>query len=334
MIRHIYIEKDVQHEPATLSLCAKFPAARQTSIDSFGEVFNARGQNFRLQKKEPAAILAKKHGKLLLPIPSEFALGAKHNYYFSHAYNCLYDCRYCFLQVMYSSANYVFFVNHDDFIQAITAQAAALHPEKAWFFSGYDCDSLAFEPITGFAARFIEAFRALDNAILELRTKSTAIASLLKVEPSDNIVVAFSLSPEEIAHRHDHKTPSISKRLNAIARLAERGWQIGFRFDPLIYYANFAEGYQDLCQQLAQIVPKAQRHSAAFGSLRFPQQQYKRIVELYPEEPLLATIATTASSGNFVAYPGGISEHIIDTLRHTLHGFISEDKTFVMADQP
>ena len=29
--------------------------------------------------------------------------------------NCVYDCRYCFLQGMYRSANYVLFVNYDDF---------------------------------------------------------------------------------------------------------------------------------------------------------------------------------------------------------------------------
>ena len=29
-------------------------------------------------------------------------------------YNCIYDCRYCFLQGMYSSANFVLFVNFEE----------------------------------------------------------------------------------------------------------------------------------------------------------------------------------------------------------------------------
>ena len=332
MIRHIYIERAVQHEPATLSLCKKFPHAKRTNIDYFGEVFNAKGQNFRLIKKEPAAILAKKQGNLILPIPQEFSLGSKYNYYFSHAYNCLYDCRYCFLQAMYASANYVFFVNHDDFIQAIKAKASEVSPEKVWFFSGYDCDSLSFEPITGFAARFIEAFRPLDNAILELRTKSTSIKSLLTIVPSENVVVAFSLSPDEMASRHDHKAPSINKRLNAIARLADHGWQIGFRFDPLIYYKDFANGYKKLCQELAKIVPKEQRHSVTYGTLRFPQQQYKRIVDLYPEEPLLATIATSSSHKSWVGYSEIIESQLLNTMQGILDGFIDRDKVFSMAE--
>ena len=33
--------------------------------------------------------------------------------------NCLYDCRYCFLQGMYRSANYVLYVNYEDFTKDI-----------------------------------------------------------------------------------------------------------------------------------------------------------------------------------------------------------------------
>ena len=34
-------------------------------------------------------------------------------------YNCLFDCKYCFLQGMYSSANYVIFVNYEDYYDEI-----------------------------------------------------------------------------------------------------------------------------------------------------------------------------------------------------------------------
>ena len=32
-------------------------------------------------------------------------------------YNCLFDCRYCFLQGMYNSSNFVIFVNYEDFFK-------------------------------------------------------------------------------------------------------------------------------------------------------------------------------------------------------------------------
>ena len=36
--------------------------------------------------------------KLVHPVPATYGIGGDENYYFSHMLNCLYDCRYCFLQ--------------------------------------------------------------------------------------------------------------------------------------------------------------------------------------------------------------------------------------------
>ena len=76
-------------------------------------------KNFRIQKQNPALILARKHDNFVLPAPQGFGLDAQ-KLLFSHMYNCIYDCRYCFLQGMYSSANYVLFVNYEDFFKAIS----------------------------------------------------------------------------------------------------------------------------------------------------------------------------------------------------------------------
>ena len=81
-----------------------FPQARLISCKHYKEVFNPAGQSFRLQKKKPALILAKQTGKLVHQIPPSYGVGGTNNYYFSHLLNCLYDCRYCFLQGMYPSA--------------------------------------------------------------------------------------------------------------------------------------------------------------------------------------------------------------------------------------
>ena len=33
--------------------------------------------------------------------------------------NCIYDCNYCFLQGMFNSANYLVFVNYEDYFKEI-----------------------------------------------------------------------------------------------------------------------------------------------------------------------------------------------------------------------
>ena len=150
MIDTIYFEEQVADHPRTLNLFKRFSQAVRIPCSHYKEVFNPSGQNFRLQKKKPALILAKNSGKLVHPVPATYGIGGDENY-FSHMLNCLYDCRYCFLQGMYPSAHYLLFVNYENFFEEIK-KVSSQNPEiPSWFFSGYDCDSLAFEKLTGFA---------------------------------------------------------------------------------------------------------------------------------------------------------------------------------------
>ena len=102
MIDTIYVEEEILEKSRTRNIMKRFPKAHLVIIDRYQEIFNRRSQNFRLQKKNPALILAKKYDNFILPAPDGFGLGASKNYYFSHMYNCIYDCRYCFLQGMFS----------------------------------------------------------------------------------------------------------------------------------------------------------------------------------------------------------------------------------------
>jgi len=154
MIDTIYIEEGAEELPKSREILSRFPKASVIPCKHYKEVFNPSNQSFRLQKKKPALILARQRGKLTHPIPQSYGVGGKHNFYFSHLLNCLYDCRYCFLQGMYPSAHYLLFVNFDHFKAEIKKISNSLDDE-CWFFSGYDCDSLALESVTGFASDFL-----------------------------------------------------------------------------------------------------------------------------------------------------------------------------------
>ena len=152
LVDTIYFEESVADHPRTREIFFRFKTARKISIQRYGEIFNNRNQNFKLQKRNPALILAKKHKSFVLPVPEGFGIGHSINFYFSHMYNCIYDCRYCFLQGMYSSANYILFVNYEDFSKQIESIIKANGKTQVAFFSGYDCDSLALEKVTRFAS--------------------------------------------------------------------------------------------------------------------------------------------------------------------------------------
>lgn len=326
MIDTIYIEEDVADHPRTQAILARFPDATKITCERFGEVFNRKAQNFRLQKKQPALILARKHKGLVLPSPKQYSIGAEHNYYFSHMLNCLYDCRYCFLQGMFQSAHYVLFVNYEDFLEEMASILNKHNNETVHFFSGYDCDSLALEPVTEFANDFLPFFEKNTQALLELRTKSTQIRSLLKREPIDNCIIAFSFTPEKIAQALEHKAPDVNKRLQAILDLQNAGWQVGLRFDPLIYTKDYTNEYTELFNNIFTKVDPERTHSISLGGFRLPKEYFRKLEKLYPDDKLLSS--PFEEEGNNIGYPESIRNDMLRFCENIITQHVPAEKFF------
>jgi spore photoproduct lyase len=326
MIDTLYIESAVAEHWRTLSIQQRFPKARLIYCERYSEVFNPKAQNFRLQKQRPALILAKKFQNFVLPTPLGYGIGTQKNYYFSHMFNCLYDCRYCFLQGMYQSANYVLFVNFEDFFPPIQRVCLENEMQDITFFSGYDCDSLALEPVTGYVEHLLPFFAKLPNAWLELRTKSTQIRGLLNRPPTLRCIVAFSLSPEGIAHQLENKAPTPDKRIEAAARLQDHGWTIGLRFDPLVYQKNYKAVYHRFFACVFAKIDSDRLHSVSIGGFRLPENYYKKILKLYPEETLFAGPLHT--SAGMVCYPPDLEQSMLADCITMLLDYIPKSKIF------
>ncbi|MGD2138062.1 MAG: radical SAM protein [Gammaproteobacteria bacterium] len=308
MFATIYMEEQVSEHPRAREIRKRFPQADCVVCRHFGEVFNPKAQDFRLQKQRPALILAHKHDRRVLPAPAGYGIGSSSNYYFSHMLNCLYDCRYCFLQGMYRSAHHVLFVNYEDFLGDIARRLEKAGREAVWFFSGYDCDSLALDPVSGFADAFLPFFAEHPLAHIELRTKSTQVRGLLRRKPLANAVIAFSFTPDEIHRSLEHRVPAIERRLDALVQLQEAGWPVGLRFDPLIYRDDFRHHYRRLFREVFTRIHGTRLHSVSLGAFRLPRGYFRNIVRLYPDEPLFAGSYT--ERGGMVSYPPVLEEEL------------------------
>lgn len=326
MFDRIYIEESVREHERVHRLLERYPKAERVACERYGEVFNPSRQNFRLQKRNPALILASKGGQRALPTPQEYGLGADRHYYFSHMLNCLYDCRYCFLQGMYQSANYLLFVNYEDFQSDIRDIAGAAPEETHFFFSGYDCDSLAMENVTRFTDSFLPVFDELPNAWLELRTKSVNIRPLLDRDPTPNTVAAFSLNPEPVVRAVEARTPPLDARMDAIGKLVEHGWKIGLRFDPLIHFDGSAEIYEQFFEKVFERIPSDSIHSVTLGSFRSPKSVFKKMETLYPEEPLF--MGNLRLQKGRVAYEAAVERDLFERSRERILKHIDESRFF------
>ena len=326
MTRRIYIENAVKKHPRTQAILKRYPKAEVIACGHYQEVFNPKHQNFREQKKEPALILAEKKGSLVLPTPLGHGIGGDHHHYFSHLLNCPFDCRYCFLQGMYASANYVLFVNYEDFHTAIQQQCAAEPDKQCIYFAGYDADALALEPITGFMDYFIPAFKNIPNAWLELRTKSANLKALNQHQAHKRIIIAMSLTPEIISQNIEHKVAPMQKRLAALKACADAGWPIGLRFDPVILFEGWETHYKALFESVFSLIPPEQRHSVSTGPLRYPHQVYTKIKNLYPDDGFMAT--PLHKGPHYVAYPPELEEQAHARIRSMLSVWIDDARCF------
>lgn len=319
----LYIEDQCREFPLVKNIIKRCPEIPHISCGRYGEVFNRHAQNFRLQKRQPGLILAKKHHHFVLPAPPGYGFGDENSYYFSHLLNCPYDCRYCFLGGMYRSAHHVLFVNYDDFKKKLTQIIQNCGECPSTFYSGYDCDSLAFEHYSRFAAFFLPFFKAHPLATLELRTKSAQIQSLLRHEALPNVVIAMSFSTETVSGQLEHRVPSLAKRLSAAKKLQQAGWPLALRFEPLIAHENSEQQYHALFKQLFEVLDVDQLHSVSTGFFRMPQTYFKNILKLYPDEALFA--APYETQNGVTSYSSTLEDRMIQVCEKALFKYVPKD---------
>ncbi len=319
----LYIEEQCRSLPRVQNILKKCEALPHIACERYGEVFNPKAQNFRLQKKRPALILAKKHQHFVLPAPSGYGFGNENSYYFSHLLNCPYDCRYCFLQGMYRSAYYVLFVNYEDFGKEIKETIQKCGEAPSYFYAGYDSDSLALEQYSQFAAYFVPFFKNVPQATLELRTKSAQIRSLLKHEAVKNVIIALSFSPERVSKQLEHRVPAFSKRIAAAKKLQDAGWSLALRFEPLIYHADFQADYEALFENIFSELDASKLHSVSTGLFRMPRTFFRNITKLYPDEALFASHYDTKQG--LTSYPATIEAEMLKTCETALFNYIPKE---------
>ena len=325
MFSAIYIEEEVAQWERVQKILASYPSIPHIHCSRYGEVFNRKGQNFRMQKSAPALILARKHGKFVLPSPEGYGFDENPSYYFSHMLNCIYDCRYCFLQGMYRSANYVLFVNYEDFAESL-ADMIVKNPGPSVYYSGYDCDSLALEPVSGFCDYFLPFFACRPEATIEIRTKSTQIRSFLDREAIENCVIAMRFSPELQSQKWENRVPSITKRIDALAKLQKAGWKVALRFEPVIVEEDSHLAYKELFQHVFSGLDVDMLHSVSSGVFRMPVDFHKNIVKQYPDEELFSR-KMELEDGMLSLKPIGKKDEF-EKIETSLKSFIPEEKFY------
>ena len=140
------------------------------------------------------------------------------------------------------------------------------------------------------------------------------------------MVVAFSLSPEAFAAAFDEKATALRHRLRAIKTLADAGWKIGLRLDPLLYAHNWQSHYDQLLNDLEALGVSEHIHSISTGPLRFPKQMHKQISSMYPDSKLFAS--PFREHEGTVSYPPAIEDDMKGYVHARLSSLFGSSRVF------
>lgn len=283
MWNEIYVEKEIAQTPRVKSILEKFKKA-PILLDRYDELWG-RSKRPYLQKRDTLNLfLARKNGQLLKEAPDAYGTSdGNPHFYFIHAYNCIYECQYCYLQGYFNTPDIVLFVNHEEIMEAMEQKLNEYPDKKVWFHAGEFSDSLALTHLTGELELYHSFCQKNPRAIIELRTKSVNTKELEKLQPLPNLIVSFSLSPESMARRVDLKTPSTKARLLAMEKIQKQGHRVAAHFDPIVYEDQFKERYHELVAQMKERDLTTNLEYLSLGVVRFTKDVYRETERNYPD---------------------------------------------------
>ncbi|HWO40260.1 MAG TPA: radical SAM protein [Candidatus Eisenbacteria bacterium] len=256
---------------------------------------------FGLAKKR--LYLARHEGEFLKKCPGSDGQVCCNYFVVNFASNCPMDCSYCYLQeYLANNPELKVFSNVNDLLEE-TDRLLSRH--RRHFFrigTGEITDSLALEPYIGFARTVIPFFAEQPNVLLELKTKSDAVAGLLPLNPKGRVVVSWSINPRAVIEADEHGTASLDERLRAARECQEAGYRLGFHFDPMVEYPEWERDYEHLVEEIFATVDWRAIAWFSMGVLRTTPGLKRAMRARYPESRLLAAEQVLCPDGKLRYY--------------------------------
>jgi spore photoproduct lyase len=162
------------------------------------------------------------------------------------------------------------YTNWDDLLREIEVFLSSDRESLLRLGTGELSDSLVLESIFPISQLLIPFFSESRNGILELKTKSANVDSLLYLNHRGKTVISWSLNPPRMIEEEEMRTAPLEVRMDAAMRCQEKGFPLGFHFDPLICYEEWERGYQETVFRLFKKVDPERVVWISLGGFRYP----------------------------------------------------------------
>ncbi|MFP4381304.1 MAG: radical SAM protein [Candidatus Sumerlaeia bacterium] len=283
-IHTIHVEESVRHTEITRRVLDRL--ADQAAVEYVPDARSVINQyDLRRgahRRGKQALLLSDFHSAPIKPCPSTPEYLCCEYQILNFGAGCPLDCSYCILQDYFSNPLMVVQANPDAFLEA-AAREIRSQPER--FFrlgTGEFADSLALDPLTGYAKRLIEFIRGFPNALLELKTKAVYVDDILRLDHCGRTVCAWSVNSADVVRREEIHAASLDARFDAARQCQEAGYRLAFHFDPIIYSPGWEEGYRKTVKRIFEVARPDNIVWISLGCFRYTPGLEKTIRERFP----------------------------------------------------
>jgi spore photoproduct lyase len=211
--------------------------------------------------------------------------------------NCAFDCSYCSIQSFYTDGKIYL---HRDLRSKL--DNLNIDPGKIYHIgTGQSSDSLLWGNRDGILDDLFDFALKNKNVILELKTKSNAIAYFRNNNVPANIIVTWSLNTDKIIAAEEHHTAGLHKRLDAARAIADMGVLVGFHLHPIIEYKGWEEEYHRTIDLIQDTFSPEEVVLISLGTLTF----IKPVIKLLRKRKLKSKILQMplVDAGGKLSYP-------------------------------
>jgi spore photoproduct lyase len=289
-IDKIFISKESKGDNLTAKIIEKLPGVEVEEVSNYKPVKEYALKNFEdpVGQGKKILYLARNRGVKIKSCPCTKNVVSCGYYIINLQAGCPIDCSYCILQSYLNNPFITVFTNLDDYMSDISLFLERHKENSIRVGTGELTDSLALDELTDLSTLLIDLFRNYSKAQLELKTKSDMIENLLNYHnPTQNIVIAWSLNPEGVIEKEERGAATLKERLLAAKICAEKGYRLAFHFDPIILFDGYQKAYGDLIDQVFGEVGKYEVLWWSLGGLRFDSSLKPTVLERFRNSSLL-----------------------------------------------
>lgn len=184
------------------------------------------------------------------------------------AYGCPFDCAWCYLKgtFRFRPEGIKPVIKDLEKIKLHTMSFLNKSEIPEILNTGEIADSLMAENNSfAFSKFIIPLFESQTKHKVLFLTKSNNVKNLLVVEPHNQVIMSFSLNALAVAKKWEKKAPSVKKRIEAATKLADLGYEVRIRIDPMVPITNWQKHYRYL---LDLVFTNFEPERITLGSLR------------------------------------------------------------------